>query len=505
MNVILSWGYEVNNDAFKQLMAELNVKYCAVLNFGEQIKPYEEGIDHEEINLYAGYETYMKPTEKMLPLDAEIIERMRKYETTAMDIIYRWRRSITTKETYKEIKEIYYAYLRYFNDFILTRKIHLLILFNMPHIPVNFMIYALCKVYNIPIVMQILMPLLEGGYQNKYLATDIEGLGCDFDTVYLRNQEIYRETDEDSIDVGPYLNHYLQEYSKKNKDVRRVIITKENKEILNVIKKYTDRAKLYISQNRYNILMNKLLYLLRIKYKSDKILHYVEKKEQSPDLNVPFMFFPLHWQPEASTLPQAGPYNNQLIMIDLLSSLLPEGTFLYVKEHPAYWQVSERFECISEVRSKLFYDSITSHKNVRLIRHDFSSLDLMDNCICVATATGSAGLESLCKGKPVLTFGNIFYNRAKGAYRIRSKEDCKTAINSIFGEEKIEITRKDIKIFFKTLEPYVVSVAAGEGEIFYDDREYPNLTRDECSERTIEKWLPFIRQCYPNLFINETE
>ena len=59
----------------------------------------------------------------------------------------------------------------------------------------------------------------------------------------------------------------------------------------------------------------------------------------------PFVYVPLHLQPERSTNPLGGVFDEQYLMVGMISSELPSGWRIYVKEHPSQFApqfVSER-------------------------------------------------------------------------------------------------------------------------------------------------------------------
>ncbi len=128
------------------------------------------------------------------------------------------------------------------------------------------------------------------------------------------------------------------------------------------------------------------------------------KYYKKPDYSKKFVYFPLHYQPEASTIVCAQKYEKQLYYIDSLAKSLPADTLLYVKEHYA----------LLGHRDPAFYAQLQSYPNVRLIDPLVSSHELMKNSVAVTTLTGTAGWEAMLLGIPVILGGNIYFDNAPG-------------------------------------------------------------------------------------------
>jgi capsule polysaccharide modification protein KpsS len=71
--------------------------------------------------------------------------------------------------------------------------------------------------------------------------------------------------------------------------------------------------------------------------------------------------------------------------------------------------------------------------------------------MAVATISGTAGWEALFLQKPVLLFGNFFYQYADGVYNIRTAKDCKDAIKRIIVSRKQPVLA-DMRLFLKAVE-----------------------------------------------------
>ena len=121
-----------------------------------------------------------------------------------------------------------------------------------------------------------------------------------------------------------------------------------------------------------------------------------------------YVYFPLHLQPELTTSAFGGDYADQVLAVELLSTLLPAGVWIYLKENPKQTE---------KQRDPFFYKRLSVLQNVRLLSREESSSALIEGSIGVATITGTAGWEALFYGKAVLVFGYAWYGDFSGVVR----------------------------------------------------------------------------------------
>jgi hypothetical protein len=121
----------------------------------------------------------------------------------------------------------------------------------------------------------------------------------------------------------------------------------------------------------------------------------------------PFVFFGLHYQPEAVTLASAPVWSDMLAMVRMLSVSLPAGFQLVVKDHPI----------IGGLRSAAFYRAVTDLPNVVLLPESFPTTPLIEKADLVCTLNGTVGLQALLRGKLLLLFGRIYYDCIDGILR----------------------------------------------------------------------------------------
>lgn len=108
-----------------------------------------------------------------------------------------------------------------------------------------------------------------------------------------------------------------------------------------------------------------------------------------------FVYYPLHFEPEATLSGVETLFTNQLYAVEVLSKSVPSDVAVMVKEHPAaignrppgWMDILARFPRV--VLAHPFDDSIA------LVRHSGVTV----------TIAGTAGLEAALLGKPVLSLG----------------------------------------------------------------------------------------------------
>ncbi len=212
----------------------------------------------------------------------------------------------------------------------------------------------------------------------------------------------------------------IPDYEKKRIESRKGRFWSWKKELIDIVKKPHKRS------------FNNLIYKRRlyIKYKSlCTDLHKIKTNS---------IVFLLHYQPERTSLPEGRLYSQQWLIIRHLSLCLPQDWTLYIKEHPSTF--TGKF--VPTYRDFKFYEDISKLKNVDLVSLDTDTFHLIDNSRCIATITGTVGVQALIRGKPVLAFGRPSYKSAYGAFVINDIHDLQVALDSIKHMEKDDIKNK---------------------------------------------------------------
>jgi hypothetical protein len=147
----------------------------------------------------------------------------------------------------------------------------------------------------------------------------------------------------------------------------------------------------------------------------------------------PFVFYPLQYQPEASTLVHASYFDNQIELVKNLARSMPAAWDLVVKEH--FFMAGQR--------ELGFYRSLRDIPNVRLAPFSIPTNVLIQQASVVAVITSTCGLEASLIGRPVVMFGDYPWDYAPTVHKVGALADLpaliRTAADSGLGSEHLDV------------------------------------------------------------------
>lgn len=139
---------------------------------------------------------------------------------------------------------------------------------------------------------------------------------------------------------------------------------------------------------------------LNIFIETRKLLMGIGFEQPEKYLECNYLYYPLHFDPEASTMVLADKLTNQLTVIEQMAKSMPAGYKLLVKEHLP----------MIGLRPNGFYDKIRNMPDVHLISPFADGFKLIKNAKLVVTITGTAAFEAILLSKPALIMGHTQYN-----------------------------------------------------------------------------------------------
>lgn len=134
------------------------------------------------------------------------------------------------------------------------------------------------------------------------------------------------------------------------------------------------------------------------------------------------LYYPLHYQPEASTSPLGGPFVEQDLLVKMVASCMGDDTCLIVKDHPR-----RSFKS----RYRQFFEDIREMPGVYLVPQDDKGIDYIAKADALIGITGTSCWEALFLGKPVLMAGTRVFENAPNIRRINGPDTITSALRSI--------------------------------------------------------------------------
>ncbi|RZD48245.1 MAG: hypothetical protein CXT78_01470 [Thaumarchaeota archaeon] len=132
----------------------------------------------------------------------------------------------------------------------------------------------------------------------------------------------------------------------------------------------------------------------------------------NPNLNIPFVYFPMNVDEEMNLLHYAPFYNNQIEVIRHIVKSIPIDYVLFVKEHVASklrgWHEPD------------YYKEILEIPNVVLINPNFDNNILVQHSKLIFGIRGTTPLKALKYGKPSIIFGDQAFEILPSIFKVNS-------------------------------------------------------------------------------------
>lgn len=448
MNFIIN-GFEgkVLKSISKSLVNDYKPTTCFVIDNSEhgktRLKENTNYISFKE----ATFGNYPINWESVIPLDEQIVNSMVHCEVVVLKMMDRLE-PYMGKLDYETRKRIYLKHLRFWNHILSENKITHFFSGNIPHENYDYVIYCLCKLRNIETVF-----LHQTVPDFIMILKTIIPFYTELNNEFLKLKELYQGKNIDQIDLGKRAERVYNSQVKSDKLSTPVYMKKAglfvrfsklSKSIIKATSKLFSFSfyKKVFKPELYKIFLYRT-FIKPLSFIPNYCYHIAyQRKCSKPDFNTKYIYFPLHYQPELTTVPLGGIYANQLLVVQMLNKYLPDNYQIYIKENPKQTRWG---------RTLPFYKDIASLSKVRLISKKVDTYKLLRKCVAVATITGTAGWEALFRETPVLIFGDFYYQYADGVFKIKSNNDLKNAINAIISEN-VKPKLLNTKIYLKAFE-----------------------------------------------------
>lgn len=360
--------------------------------------------------------------------------------------------------------KIFINNLSYFYNQLVKRNITHVFFHIIPHGGYQSIIYYLCKMLGLPTVMTFSSVLPHRDFFMKDFMNDKEEIEIEYENL----KELYKGKDIDEIelegtakvcfenwisdDEQKMMPYYMRgnrlkigmrcRYAESNViNLWRGILGKEYEKYGIGIKfVFASVLRIPILMKQFPKAYRRWKYRKPYKKQTIQMRKYYDEISIMPDYTQKYIYFPLHYQPEATTNPVGGNfYFDQKIPLQILSRSLQDDMKIYIKMHP---------EQLAFFCDKQDLKEMERIPNVRFIKIEASTYDLMRNSVAVASISGTACWECQFYGIPAILFGYSYKNITPLAYHVRTWEECKQAVDDIIHHKK-KFNLKELKLYVK--------------------------------------------------------
>lgn len=480
VNMYCGAQYEYKQGVVKKLLDEGIIDFCLTdyIPDDREEKPQSDArivaINHDFCDTGMIEEQF--DINSIPALDKSLMESLLPYESMGIKLGMRYDDCQVVE--YEEGKRNFFIQLRVWNYLFDKYSINFCFLNDVPHIQGKYAAYALAKVKNIKVLIMCPSPI----ETRRVFGFDINSLGANIYADYLKMKNEVVEISLDD-DVADFLENRIammkkraesgvfmqdKKYIKKNKSLSSQqnlgyisgLYSYWRKKLLLLYKSFVDTRSMGEYRERINHLRIERRRVFARSYWVHNLTYDLsdyDKLACIPDYSKKYIYYPLQFTPEATTMPSAGVFSEQYTAIQLLAQIADKlGLFVYVKEH--YMQT---------YRSKSFYEDIRMIPNVCLIKLSEPTYNLMKNSTIVATQTGTSLVEAPLMKKPAFAIGDGYHFKGlPGIYEIDSIDQGVEVLKGIL-ENSVDIPDEDLRLYFYAIQKNTIKDMNGEETVNY--------------------------------------
>ena len=395
-------------------------------------------IDEEKLSYYnKSLHIAIKMMDRIDPIHGEFTHDQRHHHFTSLLMLY-----------YNVVKKLNIDYA---------------VFSQVPHVVSDYVIYVVCDSLNIPTIMfkevtpvdgfvysqkdieEVPEKISRNNPNSTNISDILQGYMNDLTNRQNESGEMTEELSETNDDRSKSISNLVKKGLENPEKVLPFIINKASPVNIRAKNRRLIKKDEIPKDTNHGIMWN-LRQSMRVSHHRKSLKKSYENKSEIPDFNTPYVYFPLHYQPELTTSPLGGLYAHQYLIADLLSYVVPDEWRVYVKEHPV--QFSER-RVGHRGRRESHYNEINKRENISLLDLESDQSRLVKQAQLVATVTGTAGWEAITKGTPAVVFGNSWYRACDAVWYVKNVGDLQTAVDEI--QDGATINEQQIDEFLYTL------------------------------------------------------
>ena len=462
MKILLVWP--VPDPEIRILMDELTnagheIVYWVGYHSVSHLTP-KGAIFHDHYDAWDGKPADALKDTSFPPPSSELIERLYRTESVVLSMMDKRYDTAPVNER----KHIYYSMLSYWSGVLDAVKPDAVVFAIVPHTVYNYILYELARLRGLP------TPCFEDTYVGPRLLF--------YNDFWKGSDELraaIRRASNAASDLPADLQEYFERFSRTD---AQPFYMAQQKAVGSGWGLFFHRVAIA----RAGLLSGETLVLawrfLKRLFENNLAQEYREVVSASK-VSEPYVYFPLNMQPERSTSPQGGVFQDQILVAETVAAALPEGWKLVIKEHPSQWWLRGKTR-YSSARYKGFYRRLARIPKAILAPTFTNTFELTKGARAVVVITGTPGWEAILRNIPVIVFGIPWYRDCPNVARVASVDECRTALANI-GSGALKPTLDGAIVFLNALD--AVSIRAfihdqiGQSENVSGTESFQNIAR----------------------------
>lgn len=291
----------------------------------------------------------------------------------------------------------------------------------------DHLLYSLCKALGIKIIM---LGRTRASFR-VILSENIDRL----DEIDILNQKYSRSKTLEEV------QNYIKKYNFKKQIVNfepnyKVSKIEKIKAAFEFFTTSNPSNTHYINYGKSRTAILKQGLAIKHRFRKNKIKSFMDKNFLSSIKNEPFVYFPLHKEPERALDVGAPYYTDQKSIVKNIARSLPINFKLYVTEHPAQIILTTMWK-----RSTEYYQEMLDLPNVELVHPSVNTQEIIKKCSLVFTIGGSSALEATIYNKPSIILTDMDFVKISSIIKIDKIQDFpnafKVALNQKVDPEEL--------------------------------------------------------------------
>lgn len=452
-------------------------------------------------DFYSSECIYEKHADHFAKLNADI---RTFFEDIAFDFFVLTDRANYTPRTFRERKRLFYDLIRFWVGYLQSQDIDAVYFPCTPHAPWELVLMHACKYLNIPFTYlshtainnrslfrtdyrhleKVPEAHLKDKSADEIRADTDAGLLADFDAESIVTNVVKLENDQFQKQTG--VNADIKNYERfttanSNAALKSKILGPLKKALGPVIKTFLGRTEF-----RFPFAMDadptELKWdsaVKKHKKEAAKLKAFYDSKSSDLDFAAPYIYFPLHLQPELTSQPEAGFFEDQLLALETLLQALPQGWKVYLKENPRQFDPSINTVSALHYRDTQDIERFMAHEDVLIVPQNVPSEKLISHAKVTVTLSGTAGWESLNLGKPCIVFSPPWYSPCPSCFIVRTPEDVKQALSKIEVKTPEDVASDILRYLHFYQDRLIIATLHAPSDVSYNSRTYDELLESQ--------------------------